>query len=108
MNRKKKIRRCFILIFSVYIILNYFVFGFIKAYVNTNNTINKEQLAIAYINDEQNIRNIEVLGKNFIIDKNNNINEYLRIGIYTVMTDKMRISADIVFNLKKYIFKVRQ
>lgn len=103
MERKGKVRRAFLLTAAVYIILNIFLFGLIKAYINTNNTVSRNQLVMASVSETNDKTTIKLLGKNFEIDKNNNAETIAKICTYTVMSDKLRICTDIVLKSKDII-----
>ena len=102
MNNKRKTRRAFILFFAVYIIINVFVFGFMKAYVNTNNIISKNHLVMASITENQDKTNIKILGKSFAIDKKNTEKTISEVCIYTLMTDKIRICTDLILQFREF------
>ncbi len=101
MERKKKIRRAFILIFAVYTIINIFIFGLMKAYVNTNNTVSKNQLVMASVFENPDTTSIEILGKSFEIPKENTEKTIAEICIYTLMTDKIRICTDLILKCRE-------
>lgn len=99
MERKRKIRRASILILSVYIFVNVFVFGLMKAYMNTNNIISKDRLVMASVTETENMTNIKILGKSFQINTRDNAKNISQIAVYAIMSDKARACTDIILNL---------
>ncbi|MBQ8435748.1 MAG: hypothetical protein IJX24_07055 [Oscillospiraceae bacterium] len=103
MERKRKVRRAFLLTAAIYIIINIFLFGLIKAYINTNNIVSRNHLVMASVSECNDITTIRILGKNFEIDKNNNTGTIAKICTYAVMSDKLRICTDIILKTKDII-----
>ncbi|MBQ3566265.1 MAG: hypothetical protein IJA12_03720 [Oscillospiraceae bacterium] len=103
MERKRKIRRASILIMSVYIFVNIFVFGLMKAYMNTNNIISKNRLVMASVTETENRTNIEILGKSFEINTQDNIKKFSQLAVYALMNDKARVCTDIILNAVSYL-----
>ncbi len=99
MERKRKIRRASILIMSVYIFVNIFVFGLMKAYMNTNNIISKNRLVMASVTATENITNVEILGKSFEINTQDNKKNISQLAVYALMNDKARVCTDIILNV---------
>ncbi len=96
MTRKKKIRRAFLLAAGIYIIINIFIFGFMTAYINTNNIVSSDKVVMAEINENSEITNIEILGKEVTIEKNSRGKKIAETAVYTIMPYSFRISSEIV------------
>lgn len=103
MEHKRKVRRAFILGFSVYAIINIFIFGFMKAYVNTNNIVSKNHIVMASVTENKENKSIEILGRNFEIPKEDSERTIAEICVYTLMTDKMRICTDLILKCREVI-----
>ncbi|MBE6844426.1 MAG: hypothetical protein E7508_01745 [Ruminococcus sp.] len=103
MERKRKIRRAFILTAAIYVIINIFIFGLMRAYINTNNIISRNQLVMASVSENRDKKTINILGKNFEIDKSNTAGTLAKLCTYTVMSDKLRICTDIILKSKEFI-----
>ena len=70
MNNKRKIKRASILAVIIYIMINGFVWGLMKAYINSYNSINRDKLVMAQITDKPDGKEIKILGGSFIIPEN--------------------------------------
>ena len=70
MERKRKIKRASILAVFIYVMINGFVWGFMKAYLNSYNIISKDQLVMAEVNNNNSKTEIKILNKKFYFDKN--------------------------------------
>ena len=103
MKHKRKVKRAFILIFSVYAIANIFIFGFMNAYVNTNNIVSKNQLVMASVTESNDETRLKILGKRFVIPKENTEKTIAEVCVYTLMTDKMRVCTDLILKIKSLI-----
>ncbi len=103
MERKKKIRRVFTLIISLYIILNILIFGMMNAYMETNNVLSKNQLVMVSVTENVNKTNIEILGKNFEIDKNNTAKTIVQACTYTLMPEKIRVCTDVILTFRNIV-----
>ena len=64
MERKRKIKRASILAVFIYVMINGFVWGFMKAYLNSYNIISKDQLVMAEVNNNNSKTEIKILNKN--------------------------------------------
>lgn len=103
MERKRKIRRGFFLAFSIYFIINIFIFGLMKAYLNTSNMVKRDHLVMMEVSQNTEKTEIQVLGKNFVINKNDNIEKIAETIIYFVMPYKLRACTDIVMQCEDKI-----
>ncbi len=104
MEKRKKIRRAFMLAFFIYIIINIFIFGLMKAYLNTNNIVSRNQLVMASIEQNSQKTEIEILGKNFSINKNQKSEKVVETVLYLLMPDKIRACTEIVIQCKNTFF----
>ena len=98
MERKRKIRRFFILAVCFYIIVNAFLFGLMNAYLNTNNIVSKNQLIMASVTQTEKTTKINILGKEISINKNETLKAVSQAVLYTVMPEKVRFCTDIILN----------
>ena len=73
MERKRKIKRASILAVFIYVMINGFVWGFMKAYLNSYNIISKDQLVMAEVNNNNSKTEIKILNKKFYFDKNKSL-----------------------------------
>lgn len=105
MERKKKIRRAFILIFAFYVIINIFIFGLMTAYMKTNNILSRNKLVMASVTENSETKNIKILDKSFVIDKNNSIKSISEICIYALIPEKIRVCTDVVLTFKDILLK---
>ena len=69
MERKRKIKRASILAVFIYVMINGFVWGFMKAYLNSYNIISKDQLVMAEVNNNNSKTEIKILNKKFYFDR---------------------------------------
>lgn len=105
MERKRKIRRAFILIFAFYIVINIFIFGLMKAYINTNNIVSRNQLVMASVIEKEDTTKIKVLGKSFEFDKDNAVKSATEACIYAIMPEKARVCTDIILTFRDIILQ---
>lgn len=103
MERKRKIRRVFILIFAFYAIINIFIFGLMTAYMKTNNILSRNKLVMASVTENSETKNIKILNKNFVIDKDNSIKSLAEICTYALIPEKVRVCTDIILTFKDII-----
>ncbi len=96
MERKRKIRRAFILIFAFYIVINIFIFGLMKAYINTNNIVSRNQLVMASVTEKKDTIKIKVLSKSFELDKDNAMKSAAEACVYAIMPENARVCTDII------------
>ncbi|MGN1481463.1 hypothetical protein [Porcipelethomonas sp.] len=101
MERKKKIKRAAILAVFIYIMINGFVWGLMKAYLNSYNTVSKEQLVMAEVNNSKQKTEIKILNKKFYIDKNKTFQNTAGIILYILMPDKAKLSTEIVMQYER-------
>lgn len=104
MERKRKIRRAFILISAFYIVINVFIFGLMKAYINTNNIISRNQIVMASVSQNNTKTKINILGKDFEFDKNDAVKSAAEACVYAIMPEKARVCTDIILTFKDVIF----
>lgn len=92
MNNKRKIKRASILAVIIYIMINGFVWGLMKAYINSYNSINRDKLVMAQITDKPDGKEIKILGGSFIIPENNSDTQ----AVYTANMSKIfrRLQTD--------------
>lgn len=103
MTHKRKIKRIFILAAFLYITINIFIFGIMNAYINTNNTVSKNQLVMASVSENANITNIKILGRSFEIKKQTTAKNVSKACIYALMSEKLRICIDVILNGKELL-----
>lgn len=102
MEQKRKIKRILILTAFIYIIINGFVWGFMKAYINSHNIVSNEQLAMATITKESGQTNIKILNKDFSINKKNKALNKIEIIIYILLPDKARTATEIIMQIDNH------
>lgn len=105
MERKRKIRRAFLLAVCIYIIINMFIFGLMKAYLNTNNTASRNQIVMASVSQNTEKTEIEILGKNFSINKNQKAEKIAETVLYLFMPYKIRACTEIVIKCENTFSK---
>lgn len=103
MDRKKKIRRAFILSASVYVIINIFIFGIMNAYVNTNNTVSRDHLVMASVSEINEKTTLKILDRTFELDKDSIFKTAGTAGLYAMMPNKLRVCTDIILNGKNFL-----
>ncbi len=96
MERKKKLKRAAILSVFIYIMINGFIWGFMKAYMNSHNIFSNEHLAMAEVQKSEDKTEIKILNKNFSIDKNKTAENTAGILLYILMPDKVRTSTELI------------
>lgn len=102
MERKRKIRRAFILTLGIYIIINIFIFGLMKAYLNTNNIVSRNQIVMASVSQENENTEINVLGKKIIVNKNKASEKLTESLLYFMMPYKLRACTEIVIKCEDF------
>ncbi len=104
MNRKKKIRRAFLLAFFIYIIINMFIFGLMRAYLNTNNIASRDKIAMASLSQNAEKTEIKILGKNFSINKKNKNENIAQAFLYILLPYNVRACTEIVIGCENALF----
>ncbi|MGN0612565.1 MAG: hypothetical protein ACI4JB_01560 [Porcipelethomonas sp.] len=99
MERKRKVRRAFFLAFSIYIVINIFIFGLMKAYLNTNNIVSREQLVMASVNKDENSTEINILGRKITINESAAKDTVTQAAAYILLPVKARTCAEIIIRL---------
>lgn len=102
MERKRKIKRAAILAVFIYIMINGFIWGFMKAYLNSYNIISKNQLVMAEINNNSSKTEIKILNKKFYFDKNKSFQNAAGILLYIILPDKIKTTAEIVMQCERF------
>ena len=100
MERKRKIKRASILAVFIYVMINGFVWGFMKAYLNSYNIISKDQLVMAEVNNN----NSKILNKKFYFDKNKSLQNTAGFLLYIILPDKIKTTAEIVMQCEHFDF----
>ena len=99
MNNKTKIKRASILAFIIYIMINGFVWGLMKAYINSYNSINRDKLVMAQITDKPDGKEIKILGGSFIIPENNSDTQAVYTAAWSLMPDKIKAAAKLFMRI---------
>lgn len=105
MEKKRKIKRAAILTAFIYIMINGFVWGLMKAYLNTYNIINKNQLVMAKVTNEKSGTEIKILNKKFYLSKKQSMNNTAGIILYIVLPDKYKATAEIIMQCVHFDFQ---
>ena len=104
MERKRKIKRASILAVFIYVMINGFVWGFMKAYLNSYNIISKDQLVMAEVNNNNSKTEIKILNKKFYFDKNKSLQNTAGFLLYIILPDKIKTTAEIVMQCEHFDF----
>lgn len=96
MERKRKLKRAAILAIFIYIMINGFVWGFMKAYLNSYNIISKDQLVMAEVKNSNSKTEIKILNKKFYLDNNKTFQNAAGVILYILLPDKIKTTAEIV------------
>lgn len=76
MKKQMKLKRASILAIIIYIMINSFVWGLMKVYINSYNAVNREKLVMAQISDKPDGRKIEIMGQSFVLPEENKNDMY--------------------------------
>lgn len=104
MHRKKKIRRAFLLALCIYIIINMLIFGLMKAYLNTNNIVSRNKIAMASLSRSAETTEIKILNKKFIINKDREIENITQTFLYILMPYNIRACTEIIIGCENTLF----
>ena len=104
MERKRKIKRASILAVFIYVMINGFVWGFMKAYLNSYNIISKDQLVMAEVNNNNSKTEIKILNKKFYFDKNKSLQNTAGFLLHIILPDKIKATAEIVMQCEHFDF----
>ena len=96
MNRRKKIKRIFLLFIAIYIILNVFIFGLMTAYINTNNMVSSDKIVMAELNKDPSKTSVEILGNDMTIKNSKKMINKSEVILYTASPQSFRIAGQIV------------
>ncbi len=91
----RKIKRVSILAVIAYVMINSFVWGLMKAYVNSYNAVNHEQLAMVSISDKPAGKEINVMGIKINAPQQNMRDEKISCALKTLVPLKIRAAAII-------------
>lgn len=91
----RKTKRAAILAVCIYIMVNSFVWGLMKAYINSYNSVNHEKLAMAQINDSSDGKEISIMGNSFYIPSEADEKSSTAETISSLIPVKIRIAAAI-------------
>lgn len=89
----RKTKRAAILAVSIYIMINSFVWGLMKAYINSYNAVNHEQLAMAQISDSSDGKEISIMGKSFYISSETKETSSTARTISSLIPARIRLAA---------------
>lgn len=89
----RKTKRASILAVCIYIMVNSFVWGLMKAYINSYNAVNHEQLVMAQISDSSDGKEISIMGNSFYISSETNDKGNTAKTICSLIPVKIRIAA---------------
>lgn len=92
---RSKIKRASITIVIIYIMINGFVWGLMKAYINSYNAINSEKLVMAQLTDKSGGKEVKILENRFFLpdklDKDSNI----YFAVRSIMPSRIRAVSEI-------------
>ncbi len=108
MKSERKTKRAAILAVIMYIMINCLVWGFMKAYVNSYNAVNHEQLVMANISDKSDGKEIEILGNSFLISKIENDKNCKKDAFQSLIPFKFRAVAEIFMQSTQNIVQLLQ
>ncbi len=91
----RKTKRASVLAVCIYIMVNSFVWGLMKAYINSYNAVNHEQLVMAQINDSSDGKEISIMGNSFYISSETTDKSTTAKTIGSLIPVKIRIAAAI-------------
>lgn len=63
----RKLKRASILAVIIYVMINFFVWGLMKAYINSHNAVNHDKLVMAEISDDKNGKRVSIMGNSFCV-----------------------------------------
>ncbi|MCM1225874.1 MAG: hypothetical protein NC320_00410 [Clostridium sp.] len=63
----RKLKRASILAVIIYVMINLFVWGLMKAYINSHNAVNHDKLVMAEISDDKDGKRVSIMGNSFCV-----------------------------------------
>ncbi len=103
---QRNCKRGVILGIIIYVMLNAFVWGIMKAYVGSHNSASREQLAMAQITDSEKGRNISIMGNSFEIPEDDKKENNALNALKTLVPVKIRAAEEIFENAVRKIFEI--
>lgn len=91
----RKLKRVSILAVIIYIMINSFVWGLMKAYINSHNAISNEKLVMAQITDSPNGKKISVMGNSFYISSEKKEDNRLKNTLESFIPAKIKAASEI-------------
>lgn len=91
----RKTKRASILAVFIYIMINSFVWGLMKAYINSYNAVNHEQLVMAQISDSSEGKEISIMGNSFYISSERDERSNTAKTISSLIPVKIRIAEEL-------------
>lgn len=91
----RKIKRASILAVIIYIMINSFVWGLMKAYINSYNAVNHEKLVMAQICDSPDGKEISIMGSSFCINSEAEDSSCAQKAVKSLIPVKIRAAAVI-------------
>lgn len=91
----RKIKRASIIAIIIYVMINSFVWGLMKAYINSHNAISHDKLAMAQVTDSPNGKKISVMGTCFYIPDKREDKSRVDCALQTLIPIKIRTASEI-------------
>lgn len=91
----KKVKRASILAVCIYIMINSFVWGLMKAYINSYNAVNHEKLVMAQICESPDGKEISIMGNRFHIPSEAGESSSISKALSSLISVKIRTAAAI-------------
>lgn len=98
---KKGYKRHIFLGVMLYVMLNCFAIGFMKVYMSSYNSVNREQLVMAQISDNENGKTVSIMGNSFTVSTKKESPS--KQAFRTLVPIKIRIAEEIVRQTVKNI-----
>ena len=102
-KRRKVIKRATIFTIGIYIILNGFICGMLKAYLKSHNAVSKDQLVAAVYTENDNKADLKILDKNFVLDKGIVKDTKICMAAYTLMPDRTKAALEIILHMDRLL-----
>ncbi len=105
MSGRKKVFRAITVSVCIYIILNILIYGIMTAYLNTGNIIHEDKLVMAEIYEQDDKKNIRILGREYSFNMNNSIDTAVGAILYCLTPDKVRVCTQLISEAGEIIFE---
>lgn len=79
----------------IYIMINCFAWGIMKAYINSHNCVSRDKLVMAQISDTENGKKVSVIGGSITIPDEKHRENDVYSSIKTLIPLKIRVAEEI-------------